>query len=541
MNEFFKTPNYISNSENPKYPIKKMDYILELKAMRGNQSMICSELKHSIAIMEKGIDPDPKKEGLHKRKDADTIYFSMRHSCENLRICAKSKICMNSDNAFADLLFDLKGNSNEKKQLLKRKIDSMRKLDFFSDNWEKPVIRDVTIAIEEPNSEVKERIYWYLEYPCPLLGHMEYLFPITLSNDEIIGAFFMGQIDIIDEHGNYLESKIEIRQKFLSDHQNIFDNYLNHTENAGEDKEKLRDKINDHITNREYDKQQAPLKKVFQDDENDYLLFQTRQNEMTFTERDTLLKETAMKVYEFEKNLTEKWTEKQTEYVQKRMEIIIDPFFKDFPPFFDVGGDVVHEYEKKFKDCLEDMRKAFFMNSIVVLGKKAFPLVQANVLKYYTGTTKEDENAVFLHEEVFGAKTFEPLCSLEKEDLFNAFYEPPTETVNQILLVYPSWVVKLDIGINISASKKECLKFIKLLIPYFTKFFSALDAMAAAFRSDKFLQTLYFYEHETTKIAEELNDKITSLRKYEKEKMYPFLRDETDDIESSALMINNND
>jgi|GEM_PF-4257301 len=554
-NKFFSVPTYISGpvTEEEKSYISKMDYIIENRSLLGNESHICSELKHSVTIIEKGVD---KATGRRRRHDSDTIYFSMRHSCETLRICAKSDMCINCDNHFANLLLDCEAIGDESQvEQISKQLKNVRPLNFFSSKWSPPTIEWDNFKYTEQGKDM-EHSFWYMHYYCPILGYHELVFPIHFNN-KIIGVLFVGQIVIKvsqdeTEHSDgfwTVAHNKDIFDDFFSSlaTSGIFEEFIHHPDNIpftntnGEqstDKNELLEKILDHIKNhKQYEKSHRFFVNVFEEEKNK--INPLHDTDITVDECKKLVKDAAESVFEFQNHLTSKWLEKQKDYVRSPMNGIATKFFDMLPSGINIGIETIEQIVHKFSLQLDEIRSNFSFNRISIYGKKIRPsLMQDEGLHYYAGSDSIpcDKILVYLNKKTLndGGQAF-PKCSINfKTDLFQGFYEHEKieNLKNKILLVYPSWVVMLDVE-NLDGYKAEYNKFVELLEPYFARFFTALDAITATWASEKLLSMLRMYRHESEKIAESITIKVDKLSKYS------FLADDCEDIGSSVLLVKN--
>ena len=514
MNPIYERPTSISPPEGA-IEYEETGFIIDREQLSGIAATICNNIEHPITIVDFGI---------HDRVESTNIFHAIRTSCEAIRLCTNSELCVKCDAHHASIFSELeKGEYTS--SVLHERVASLKPLDFFSHEYTTPVVHHCHDAHGKR---------FYIKYYCPMLGYREMFFPIII-NEVIMGALFVGQFEIENEERHEL-----IRNDFLVHRLKDIDIVKDYLSQAK--KTKLK-QIVERISAPA--KPDYPIENIFNVQYG--LAKKPRKTIITSDECDNVAQRACDELCVLERQLYSEVDKKRKTYITKNMDEIEQEFYSGFPDFSDIS---YHEREKTKKDfalCLQKIAHLFDFESITVYSDVNTPGMRtAGLIEYIFTNGKKcvfhNNNNIKIRADRLKppiTKPFSPRCSLDDPTVFDGFVEP-IDREDRILLVYSSWAVLFAVrNINDKYYNNVYKSVFDVIESYFTSFLSAMTALHASYLQNKFELTLHMYKHECTHIAKNMGEKnsqiTTDFDKLSKSK----IRDLCEDMSSNILLINN--
>lgn len=513
MPDYLKQPIELSK---PEIQIKEsrydFDFIITEERLKSILSNICNELQHPVTII------NINKNYEESRIDSNSIYFSLRTSCETLRLCASSELCKKCDYHHASIFKKVtKTNINE--QLIKN-INSLNSFEYVTSYYKQPKIKYI---------DNKRPI---VMYDCPMLGYRELIFPIFFE-DNAIAVMFVGEINI---DNNSMHRKVT--EEFLKKYITLFTPYLEVDNNCNIDEIK-NDLINANFINN-YNKKYININ-------NDPIgiINNVCKKAVTELEFEELCQKACKQVEELECLLKKHMMNKRKAYFLMEIKKQELEYFSSIQANTYTYNDL-----KNIWYCLrryfDELSKKFDFSNVIVFSDNVIEnqLQKQNNIVFSLLDTNLEMNFNFSNiDKYINVSKFSPTTSNEKPELWENI-KPNYNIIPQSYAVAIAFE-KLVVVIEFKKIKhREVGHIYELLLSELSnsisRIYTSIQSKYLGYYKANYQMTLRLYKHECQHISRGL---LSKSKKYFKNKDYVYLNrkkaeDIYNDLKSSINLLN---
>lgn len=482
----FNPPKYLACSSNEIPISERLDVLTSEKNIAALSAKMNKQIDALVTIV---WDNDESRKLF--RDDSYGISGELRPTCKLFKIYTKKdcgKIncnhntcvendCDKCDKYHYELLKSFMINENK----------LMGKPDFFPANYTTPELET------DEDTNIK-----YIKYHCPMMGYLEYLFPIMIEK-KFLGAVFVGQIlfDQDNEAQKYFESYLQQSTRNHLSYQQI--KHLKSIRKAECNETNDENSVEScfasyvkRINPNNYEQLRKKIINCFIDliDELKIIMQEKREKTMHIAFQN-ILKDADKKCSDFDSKI--------------------------------ISINMITDYEEVLREIFAEGMKPFGVKSIRILGLKRNPLLTPEYpMQLILSSIKEEKNRVFLwfnnqkeyKNKKIDTPPWEPNCSIEKGkikfdqtffDLFDSGNEGLSITGESYLaMVYPSWLVLIEVH-SLSIYLDIYSSMLKVFKGIITAYLSRYELRLSKFVTDKYMLTLRLYRHECGNVATEIH------------------------------------
>ena len=505
---YLNEPIELSKSETK---LRKDEYdfsfILTDEHLKGVLSNICNTLKHPVTIININVS-DTKR----NRVDSDSIFFSLRTSCDTLRRCASSKLCLECDYHHASLFKGLRYDNII--EGLNENIAKMKLFKYRTTQYKKPIIH---FSKKRP----------FISYNCPMSGFCELVFPVFFEG-KVIATMFVGQINIKSKTHHK-----KVATEFIESHKDLFNEYLKIDKNCTLDK--IARKIKDGSF-RQYSKNNF----ININHEPIGIINDVRKNVITTDEFNELVEKIGKELDGLETLLIEHMENKRKAYFSKLIKKCENDFFNKINPN-DFSSDSTMQVWTYFKEYCLKLKNEFEFSDILCFSDDLLLKKDQNLIFSLSASTKHTEYNFNNIEQYIDKNKFLPTSTFENKNLFyGLFPSQANDTSNLFIIAFSKMAILFELTDLIDKKIEIKNLLFKEIISSIAQLYSFIQGQHLGYYKAKYQMTLRLYRHECQHVSKGLSNKT---KNYFEEKKPIYLNakkreDIYNDLNSSISLLN---